>query len=89
MPFKTKREKIAAAARRFTFVDTQVVDYLGKEAKVEAENKVQVAKTGSGTDRRTIESNYGYVKRDLVKIIFLTNIIIFAQIILLVFLRHS
>ena len=88
MPFKTRRAKISAASRRFIIVKEQVFDYLGKEAKTESEKKLSSSNVKQGAGIRTIESNYNYVKRDLVKIILLTSLIISAQITLLFFLRY-
>jgi len=88
MPFKTRRAKISAASRRFTIVKGQVFDYLGKESKTESEKKLSLSNVKQRAGIRTIESNYNYVKRDLVKIILLTSLIISAQITLLFFLRY-
>ncbi|KKR56858.1 MAG: hypothetical protein UU05_C0028G0003 [Candidatus Curtissbacteria bacterium GW2011_GWA1_40_47] len=88
MPFKTRRAKISAASRRFIIVKEQVFDYLGKEAKTESEKKLSSSNVKQGVGIRTIESNYNYVKGDLVKIILLTSLIISAQITLLFFLRY-
>jgi len=86
MPFKTKKAKISAASRRYTYVKGQVFDYVGKAAKTEIQkvSLSNIKKNGMGT----IEDNYGYVKGDLVKITLLTFLIILAQITLLLFLRY-
>jgi len=80
MPFKTKREKIAAATHRFTFVQTKAIDYPAKEVI----NKEKVKTVGFENQPQIsvakIEANYSYVKGDLTKIMLLTATIIIAQV---------
>lgn len=87
MPFKTKRQKLAAAARRFTFSDSGLVSYsqkssayqVAEEVKVQPEKlreeKLAAVKTSGGE----IE-NLSYVRADLVKILILASLVVGAQI---------
>lgn len=90
MPFKTKRQKLAAAQRRFTFTDGGLVTYKeSSSSKVEAksisEEQGATVKT-KGLEKRELISrsleieNLGYVRAELVKILILASIIISSQI---------
>lgn len=83
MPFKTKRQKLAAAQRRFSYSDSGSVTYdeqrISGSSRVESrptsENKPVQAKT------KVLEiENLGYVRADLVKILITASIIISSQI---------
>lgn len=80
MPFKIKRQKLAAAARRFTFSDSGLVSYqVEEEAKEQPEKlreeKLAAVKTSGGE----IE-NLSYVRADLVKILILASLVVGVQI---------
>lgn len=91
MPFKTKRQKLKAAERRYTVSDTIPVDYQnlevsaidhGPQEKI-ASIKTQDLKSKSATN--SIEPDYNYVKMDLLKIIILAGIISIFQLVVFLF----
>jgi len=100
MPFKTKRQKVAASQRRFTFVDKNLVNYPSAKEQVVKESTGQTDATISSSfksenkstkrsveDSGHIENDYQYVAHDLVKIILLAGSIIGLQLILKFFFR--
>jgi len=76
MPFKTRRQKIGAMKRRFSFSTEGVVNYQ-TDQEVEKDTGHQ-----SNLKTKKIETKYDYVRNDLLKIIFLAFGIILIQIIL-------
>ncbi|MBI2594073.1 hypothetical protein HYW39_00025 [Candidatus Curtissbacteria bacterium] len=75
MPFKTKRQKIKAAQRRFTFLEGGLINYHKTSQKVEGiTTKKEAAVSGA------IEANYQYVKNDLVRIILFAALVVIGQI---------
>lgn len=74
MPFKTKRQKMAAVDRRFVFAETPVLRYGGDSGGKERQ---LVAEKG---DRARNIQDLGYLGRDLAKILIFASTIIAAQI---------
>lgn len=80
MPFKTRRHKLAAAARRFTFSDSGLVSYqVAGEAKEQPQKILEERPQTAKTSGRQIE-NLNYVGADLLKILLLASLIIASQI---------
>ena len=82
MPFKTKRQKLAAAQRRFTFSDSGLAKYQIAEEK---KGQVQEAEGQTADEMKTSRveiEDLSYVKLDLVKILLFASLIIGAQILL-------
>lgn len=82
MPFKTKRQKIAANARRFELSQSASVNYdiiTGAVSSKSEKDSGADAKAQKGV--KAIES-LSYVGADLVKILLLASLIFVAQIIL-------
>lgn len=76
MPFKTRRHKIAAAQRRYTFADGKVSLNDSKESGSDS-GQSQESKyvSDSGTDAKSI-----FFGRELIKIILISAVIISAQV---------
>ena len=87
MPFRTKREKIAAAARRFTFVETKTSANLTEEVIEKEKLKASPLPNQTHNSTKKIEGDYSYVRGDLLKIMVLTAVIIAVQV-ALVLLRQ-
>lgn len=83
MPFKTRRQKETAAARRFTFADSGSVQYSASD-KSAVETKTKPERVVQQEPKRTTGGieNLDYVRRDLLKILFAASLIIGAQILL-------
>lgn len=79
MPFKTRKQKIAAS-KHFSFNQAGEVKY---------ENpKTIIKKAPQGENIKTTQiENYGYVKKDLLKIVLMASLITLSQISLRVFLK--
>lgn len=73
MPFKTKRQKMAAVDRRFVFAETPVGEY-GQDIGV------QERKPADARDSARNIQDLGYLGRDLAKILIVASVIIAAQI---------
>ncbi|MBI4037920.1 hypothetical protein HY382_02655 [Candidatus Curtissbacteria bacterium] len=71
MPFKTKSRKLAAKDRRFTYVQKFRLGY--EAAKHEKPNINFSQNEAVATD------DYGFVKRDLLKILLLASLVVFIQ----------
>lgn len=84
MPFKTRRQKLAAAQRRYTFIQSNPISYRN-DTQPNLSEKTDVNKTK--TDRERIEIDYGYVKKDLLKILLFAGAICLIQISLMFILR--
>lgn len=76
MPFKTRNRKISAYKRRFQFLESGAVGYLGLEDKTAAPQGPTKSKAGP----RQIETSYEYVARDLTKIAIVASAIILIQV---------
>ena len=87
MPFRTKREKIAAAARRFTFIETKTSTNLAQEVTEKTTLKASPLSNQTHNLTKKIEGDYSYVRGDLLKIMVLTAVIITVQV-ALVLLRQ-
>ncbi|MBI3283154.1 hypothetical protein HYZ70_03720 [Candidatus Curtissbacteria bacterium] len=82
MPFKTRRQKLAAAARRFTFSQSGLVSYEVSSGKKEEPKTAHEEQPGSfRSPAREIE-NLSYVRTDFLRILLLATLIIAAQILL-------
>lgn len=71
MPYKTRRQKIAAVQRRYGLVkalDSGIYSYASKNSEVQ---KTQSAIETAG--------DLGDLKRDILKIVIISSIILFAQ----------
>lgn len=77
MPFKTKRHKIRAENRRYTLLDSGTFNYYDVTQEVKKGEKVS-----ENINQRKIETNYNYVRRDLLKIMLITSLVVVIQIIL-------
>lgn len=76
MPFKTKRQKISASQRRFTFEGAAEINY---PSNVKAIKNPAIKITSTKTDSKSIE-NLDYVRSDIVKILSGASVIILAQL---------
>ena len=87
MPFKTRRQKEAAASRRLTYVKKALVtDYKTQIEKNENDKEEKSDNLPKREPRtNTPEKDYSYVKRDLLKIAALCALIIGFQIIFRLF----
>lgn len=85
MPFKTKRAKIAAAARRFTFVETKTSTNQTQGVIEKEILKASPLPNQTHSLVKKIEGDYSYVRTDLLKIMVLTAIIIAVQVALVIF----
>jgi len=81
MPFKTRRQKEAASARRFNFTQSGHVTYGTDDTPRAAKTEVKTKEAKPQTTQIAVE-NLSYVGSDLVKIIILAALIIFAQLVL-------
>lgn len=80
MPFKTRREKIAAGARRFVFSEGKVsLADVSKLSKVSATAKKEI---GEISPRIEKVEDYGYVAADVLRTVFIALSLIAIQIIL-------
>lgn len=77
MPFKTRRQKISASARRFVISS-------GKYSFGDAPAKSGVDRPGrfEPQEEVKIEASYNFVKRDLVKILMAAVIVVSVQLLL-------
>lgn len=81
MPFKTRRQKLSAVQRRYTFSgqkDLQVQYATGDMQKVVAAE--EGSQKNDGEKRRQIDADYGYVRRDFLKVIFAAAVIGAGQV---------
>jgi len=92
MPFKTKRQKLAAAARRYTLSAPLPINYSSEKNAAELNKPPQRDVGNNKPDNLSnkqstgaIEENYKYVKVDLIKIAVIASLIITSQIIILIF----
>ena len=76
MPFKTKRQKIAAQSRRYIFSEGTVslVDPEAKKKRAEDVNHVDGFDKDSGVDDRLL------LKKEVFKILLVSSLIIISQI---------
>lgn len=83
MPFKTKRQKIAASQRRFTLSEGKIslIEKRGRQT-LPIETKVQEV---SSTSFSIQTEDLQYVRRDVLKTIAIAALIVIFQI--LIFLR--
>ena len=83
MPFKTKRQKLAASQRKFSFSKSGSFSYDGAKTKLES----------SATSAKTVElsqdqiEDLAYVNKDSIRIAFGAFGIIFFQLLLYIALR--
>ena len=77
MPFKTKSKKISAAGRHtFTFSSNSVLSYGDTKVATTVKNH----DSESSKKEIKIESDYKYVRSELVKIVLIAGIIIGLQL---------
>lgn len=78
MPFKTKKRKVSASSRHvLNFSNISTVSYANRAIK---ENNKEVNSVREKKNSSSIETNYGFVKNELVKITLLAVLIIGLQI---------
>lgn len=84
MPFKTKRQKLSAAERRFTFSENGAVVYKSssKQAVAEKDNQSFHKSKKSTTSSEALIEDLGYVGPDLLKIGAFAFLIIALQFLL-------
>lgn len=82
MPFKTRRQKLSAAQRRYTIAETILVNYKSGPRDTDFQKGDSFEKQPQ-TERKLIEENYGYVKSDLFKTLIFAGAIIAVQLFLL------
>ena len=80
MPFKTKRQKVAANLRRYMESSTVSVSYAGEVANLDAQKVSREVKETGDVD--TFEK-LDYVKRDFVKIATTAAVIFAFQLLIL------
>jgi len=81
MPFKTRRQKQSAAARRFTFDNTGAVSYGGSfEVKVVKSKHAENVSKKANNDSEVFDVSY--IRKDLLKIVIFAFFIIGAQLLL-------
>lgn len=92
MPFKTKRQKLAAAARRYTLSESLPINYNSQKNAADLnklpQKDVENNKSDNLSNKQStgaIEANYKYVKVDLIKIAVIASLIVTSQIIILIF----
>ena len=83
MPFKTRRHKLAAAQRRFTFVPSKPISY-NRDIQPSQSGSTDVDKTK--VESKHIDADYGYVRNDLLKILLFAGAICLVQISLMLIL---
>lgn len=81
MPFKSRRLKEKAQARRFEIAQTGYVRWVGEDGESKKSTKAKASREPLPDSRQAIE-NLAYVKSDLVKIVLLATLVIAAQILL-------
>jgi len=84
MPFKTRRHKLAAAQRRYTFVQTKPISY-SRDNPSSLSGSIDVDKTK--VESKHIDADYGYVRRDFLKILIFAGAICLVQVTLMFILR--
>jgi len=77
MPFKTRRQKLAAASRRFTFTDSGPAIYRGRSETTRVAEEVE--KSGRENRPKEIE-DLSYLRSDIIKIFLAASLIIGAQV---------
>ncbi|OGD89376.1 hypothetical protein A3I53_04470 [Candidatus Curtissbacteria bacterium RIFCSPLOWO2_02_FULL_40_13b] len=90
MPFKTKRQKLKAAERRYTIPQPLPIDYQSLAVSTtnhEPQEKITISKALDFTSKQatSIEPNYNYVKMDLLKITILAGFISIFQILIFLY----
>lgn len=80
MPFKTRKQKLAARERRFTFSDSGVVSWQVKGDDNLKMERVEESKNGKMKFSFGELENLDYVRNDLLKILALAAVIIVAQV---------
>lgn len=82
MPFKTRKQKLAASQRRFTFSDSGLVSW---QARRGTGGQLKKASGLENTEEKTsfgeIE-NLGYVRGEIVRILVLASLLVGAQVLL-------
>jgi len=84
MPFKTRRHKLAAAQRRYTFVQSKPINYSGNNPP-SLSGSIDVDKPK--VEHKHIDADYGYVRNDLIKILLFAGAICLVQVTLMFILR--
>ena len=80
MPFKTRKHKIAAAQRNYTFAQTKVsLGSLQSDDEASQMELEKVKQKVEKTNGRSIE-DLSYIRRDLLKILVMASFIIAVQI---------
>jgi len=82
MPFKTRKQKLSAAQRRYTLAQNILVNYKSSPKDSDSQNGVSFEKRKL-QKTKLIEENYAYVKLDLSKTLIFGGIIIAVQLLLL------
>lgn len=82
MPFKTRRQKLSAAQRRYTIAENILVNYKSGPRDTDFQ-KGDANQKQPQTKTKLIEENYNYVKLDLFKTLIFAGTIIAVQLILL------
>lgn len=77
MPFKTRKQKISASARRFTFINEGTALYQAPDQQAEKIIKNNIIGTAQG---QLLKSDYIHTKQDLIKIGFLAGATILIQL---------
>ena len=80
MPFKTKRQKLAAAQRRFTFSQSGSVIYKADDTFNPSDSAEQSSAKGVQKAHVAQVENLVYIKRDLLRILAIASFIIIAQL---------
>lgn len=83
MPFKTKRQKLSAAHRRYTIAENILVNYKSDQGE-SSTKKSDVLDGQPQKGVKLIEENYSYVKLDLLKTTTIAGAIIATQLLLLI-----
>ena len=82
MPFKTRRQKLSAAQRRYTLSENIFVDYQTSQKNTGSEETRNIKRQAT-TQSKLIEEDYGYIKTDLAKTLIFAGTIVAVQFIIL------
>ncbi len=82
MPFKTKRQKISAFKRHFTYIEQLTVGYSGTAEKTVKTQEAASSFVKTSQKKGQIEGSYEYIASDLIKILILAFGIIVSQVLL-------
>ena len=83
MPFKTKKQKEAAKNRRIIFSKNALISYT--KENVATLSGVPQTSVNDTKAIGLVDKDYSYIRSDLVRILFLSSVIIIAQIVLWAF----